>query len=173
MFQAATSKLDEDRRQLQEWGGRLAALTREFDEARQEVKAARTEIEGQRNLLTQQARRTRASRSLQACCLSACRTAAAAADADMPHVPGCCLSAGCCPVCCTIQVGGAAPGPASCPPGAGQVRVQPAARDTPPPVFWTCLEQRASQVVLSQGACCSNLCACTGKEWRLLMRGQP
>lgn len=54
-MQAATSKLDEDRRQLQEWGSRLAALTREFDEARQEVKAARTEIEGQRNLLTQQA----------------------------------------------------------------------------------------------------------------------
>lgn len=54
--QAATSKLDEDRRQLQEWGGRLAALTREFDDARQEVKAARTEIEGQRALLTQQVR---------------------------------------------------------------------------------------------------------------------
>lgn len=54
VLQVATSKLDEDRRQLQEWGGRLAALTRDFDEARQEVKAARTEIEGQRNLLTQQ-----------------------------------------------------------------------------------------------------------------------
>ena len=52
--QAATTKLDEDRRQLQEWGGRLSALTREFDDARQEVKAARTEIEGQRTLLVQQ-----------------------------------------------------------------------------------------------------------------------
>lgn len=48
--------MEEDRRQLQEWGGRLAALTREFDEARKEVKAARTEIEGQRTLLTQQVR---------------------------------------------------------------------------------------------------------------------
>jgi hypothetical protein len=54
-LQAATCKLDEDRRQLQEWGERLVALTKEFDEARQEVKAARKEIEGQRTLLAQQA----------------------------------------------------------------------------------------------------------------------
>lgn len=54
-LQAASRKLDEDRAQLEEWGSRLAALTKEFDEAKQEVKAARTEIQEQRGTLAGQA----------------------------------------------------------------------------------------------------------------------
>lgn len=52
--QAASRKLDDDRRQLQDWGARLAALTHEFDDAKQEVKAARTEIQDQRAALAGQ-----------------------------------------------------------------------------------------------------------------------
>jgi septal ring factor EnvC (AmiA/AmiB activator) len=54
-LQSASRKLDEDRAQLEEWGARLAALTKEFDEAKQEVKAARTEIQEQRGSLASQA----------------------------------------------------------------------------------------------------------------------
>jgi predicted nucleic acid-binding Zn-ribbon protein len=53
--QAASRKLDDDRAQLEEWGSRLAALTKEFDEAKQEVKSARTEIGDQRDTLASQA----------------------------------------------------------------------------------------------------------------------
>jgi predicted nucleic acid-binding Zn-ribbon protein len=54
-LQAASRKLDDDRAQLEEWGSRLAALTKEFDEAKQEVKSARTEIQDQRGTLAAQA----------------------------------------------------------------------------------------------------------------------
>jgi predicted nucleic acid-binding Zn-ribbon protein len=54
-MQAASRKLDGDRAQLEEWGSRLAALTKEFDEAKAEVKSARTEIQEQRGSLASQA----------------------------------------------------------------------------------------------------------------------
>lgn len=53
-LQAASRRLEDDRSQLQEWAARLAVLTREFDAAKEEVKAARTEIQTQRNTLTNQ-----------------------------------------------------------------------------------------------------------------------
>lgn len=52
--QAASHRLDDDRSQLQEWGARLARLTREFDAAKEEVKSARTEIQTQRITLANQ-----------------------------------------------------------------------------------------------------------------------
>jgi len=47
--QAARSKLEEDRAQLNEWGERLHTFTTDFDKARSEVRAAREEIESQRS----------------------------------------------------------------------------------------------------------------------------
>jgi outer membrane murein-binding lipoprotein Lpp len=53
-LQAVDNRLYDERRQLQEWGSRLAMLTADFDAAKEEVKAARTDIEAQRALLAQQ-----------------------------------------------------------------------------------------------------------------------